>query len=92
MHNFPEGLAVGVAFGVLSVSTGAERSTALSNAIGLALGIGIQNFPEGLGSFILQLYLPKGVSMPLRREGMSRIRSFIWGQFSGTVEILGGSK
>ena len=76
LHNFPEGLAVGVAFGALAY--GGEAAT-LSAALALALGIGIQNLPEGAA-----------LSIPLRREGMSRWRSFFWGQFSGIVEPLGG--
>lgn len=72
LHNIPEGLAVGVAFGAL----GAELSTStLTGALALAIGIGIQNLPEGLA-----------VAMPLRREGMSRGKSFLYGQFSGMVE------
>ena len=74
LHNIPEGLAVGVAFG--AVAAGFE-STSLTGAIALAIGIGIQNFPEGVA-----------VSMPLRREGMSRSRSFMYGQFSGMVEPI----
>jgi ZIP family zinc transporter len=76
LHNFPEGLAVGVAFG--AVSYGLEASS-MAAAVALALGIGIQNLPEGAA-----------VSIPLRREGMSRWKSFFWGQFSGMVEPLGG--
>ncbi len=72
LHNFPEGLAVGVAFG--SVAAGLPAAS-LGGAIALALGIGIQNFPEGAA-----------VSVPLRREGMSRLKSFWFGQLSGTVE------
>ncbi|MGM8214569.1 ZIP family metal transporter [Bacillaceae bacterium W0354] len=72
LHNIPEGLAIGVAFGALA----ADFSTAsLGGAIALAIGIGIQNFPEGLA-----------VSMPLRRDGMSKMKSFFYGQFSGMVE------
>jgi ZIP family zinc transporter len=76
LHNFPEGLAVGVAFGAAAV--GLSQAT-LAGAIALAIGIGLQNFPEGLA-----------VSCPLRREGFSPFKSFMWGQFSGVVEPLGG--
>jgi len=76
LHNIPEGLAVGVAFG--AVSTGLP-SASLAGAVALAIGIGIQNFPEGLA-----------VSAPLRREGMSRLKSFWYGQLSGFVEPVAG--
>ena len=76
LHNFPEGLAVGVAFG--AVAAGLPAAT-LAGAIALAIGIGIQNFPEGLA-----------VSMPLRREGFSRGKSFLYGQASGLVEPIAG--
>ena len=76
LHNFPEGLAVGVAFG--AVAAGLPAAT-LAGAIALAIGIGIQNFPEGLA-----------VSMPLRREGFSRRKSFLYGQASGLVEPVAG--
>ncbi|MGL5973013.1 MAG: ZIP family metal transporter [Oscillospiraceae bacterium] len=75
LHNFPEGLAVGVAFGVAGM--GLEAS--VSSAIVLAIGIGLQNFPEGAG-----------VSLPLRREGFSRRKSFFYGQLSGAVEPIAG--
>jgi len=76
LHNIPEGLAVGVAFG--AVVSGFSSAT-LSAAIALAIGIGIQNFPEGLA-----------VSAPLRHEGMSRLKSFWYGQLSAIVEPIAG--
>lgn len=76
MHNIPEGLAVGVAFG--AVAAGLPSAT-IGGAIALAIGIGLQNFPEGAA-----------VSLPLRREGMGRWRSFVLGQASGVVEPLAG--
>jgi ZIP family zinc transporter len=76
LHNIPEGLAVGVAFG--AVATGMPSAT-IGGAIALAIGIGIQNFPEGTS-----------VSVPLRREGMSQGRAFWYGQLSGIVEPVAG--
>ena len=74
LHNIPEGLVVGVAFGSLAYSL--EGST-LASALTLALGIGLQNFPEG-----------SAVSLPLRREGLSRKKAFFFGQLSGVVEPI----
>ncbi len=76
LHNIPEGLAVGVAFG--GVAAGIP-SASIGAAISLALGIGLQNFPEGAA-----------VSLPLRREGLSRGKSFFYGQASGIVEPIAG--
>lgn len=76
LHNIPEGLAVGVAFG--AVAAGLPSAT-LGGAIALAIGIGLQNFPEGTA-----------VSMPLRREGMGKRNSFLLGQASGMVEPVAG--
>lgn len=75
LHNFPEGLAVGVAFG----SIGSTEGATFGSAMALAIGIGIQNFPEGIA-----------VSLPLHRLGASKRKSFLIGQFSGMVEPLGG--
>lgn len=81
LHNIPEGLAVGVAFGYAAtlVEGSAAASAAIGGAIALAVGIGIQNFPEGAA-----------VSIPLRREGMNRKSAFLIGQFSGMVEPIAG--
>ncbi|MBD3385629.1 ZIP family metal transporter [candidate division KSB1 bacterium] len=76
LHNFPEGLAVGVAFGAVAHNLPAAS---LAGAIALAIGIGIQNFPEGAA-----------VSVPLRREGLSRFKCFWYGQMSGIVEPIAG--
>lgn len=74
LHNIPEGLAVGVAFGALAFN---PTSAAVAGAVALALGIGLQNFPEGAA-----------VSVPLRREGFSRLKAFNYGQLSGAVEPI----
>ena len=76
LHNIPEGLAVGVAFGALAHNPDAGM---LAGAIVLAVGIGLQNFPEGAA-----------VSIPLRREGFSRLKAFNYGQLSGIVEPIAG--
>ena len=76
VHNFPEGLAIGVAFG--AAAAGFPAAT-LSAAVLLTISLAIQNFPEGIA-----------VALPLRREGMSRLRSFWYGQSSALVEPVGG--
>ncbi|MCC7302908.1 MAG: ZIP family metal transporter [Bacteroidia bacterium] len=76
LHNIPEGLAVGVAFG--AAAAGMDGFT-VAGAIALAIGIGIQNLPEGTA-----------VAVPLRREGLGRFRSFWWGQLSAVVEPVAG--
>jgi len=78
LHNIPEGLAVGVAFGAAAMSGSLEHG-ALAGAVALAIGIGLQNFPEGAA-----------VSIPLRREGLSRRKAFLYGQSSGIVEPIAG--
>lgn len=82
LHNLPEGLAVGVAFGVIPslIAQGATPEVlvaATAGAMALAIGIGIQNFPEGAA-----------VSIPLRQEGMSRKKAFLYGQLSAVVEPI----
>lgn len=74
LHNIPEGFAVGVAFGVLKENS---DFSAISGAIAIAVGIGLQNFPEGAA-----------VSLPLRREGYSRKKCIFWGQISAIVEPI----
>jgi len=76
LHNIPEGLSVGVAFGALAHNPDVGM---LTGAIALAIGIGLQNFPEGAA-----------VSIPLRREGLSRLKAFNYGQLSGIVEPVAG--
>jgi ZIP family zinc transporter len=75
LHNIPEGLAVGVAFAAASVEMDVTQGATMAGAVALAVGIGLQNFPEGAA-----------VSMPLRGEGVSRLKSFWYGQLSGLVE------
>ncbi|SHI33307.1 zinc transporter, ZIP family [Dethiosulfatibacter aminovorans DSM 17477] len=76
LHNIPEGLAVGVAFGAVAYGL---PSASIAGAVALAIGIGLQNFPEGAA-----------VSIPLRREGLSRKKAFMYGQASGIVEPIAG--
>jgi zinc transporter, ZIP family len=80
LHNIPEGLAVGVAFGAVAHAADVEAGRELLlGGVALAIGIGLQNFPEGMA-----------VSMPLRREGMGRFKAFMYGQSSGIVEPVAG--
>jgi ZIP family zinc transporter len=76
LHNIPEGLAIGVAFGSAKMGIG---GASVQSAAMLALGIGLQNFPEGVC-----------VAMPLRRDGATRLKSFLIGQASGVVEPFAG--
>jgi len=76
LHNFPEGLAVGVAFGAAVYNL---PGATVAGAIALAIGIGLQNIPEGTA-----------VAMPLRREGISKFKCFWYGQLSAVVEPIGG--
>lgn len=75
IHNFPEGLAVGVAFGALASNPNPE---AFIGAVGLAIGIGLQNIPEGAA-----------LSIPIRTDGKSRLNAFYWGSMSAIVEPIG---
>ena len=75
LHNIPEGLAVGVAFGALA--SGLDIGMEMGGAIALAIGMGMQNAPEGFA-----------VSMPLRRQGVSKWKSWKWGQLSAIVEPI----
>ena len=76
LHNIPEGLAVGVLFGAAAAGM---QEASIAGAIALAIGIGIQNFPEGIA-----------VAMPLRRHGVTRLKSFWFGQLSAIVEPVAG--
>ncbi|HJO70630.1 MAG TPA: ZIP family metal transporter [Flavobacteriaceae bacterium] len=76
LHNIPEGLAIGVLFG--GVASGIPEAS-IAGAVVLAFGIGLQNFPEGIA-----------VAMPLRRSGVSKLKSFWYGQLSAIVEPIAG--
>ena len=75
LHNVPEGLAVGLAFGL----AGNSSAMPLSGALALSLGMALQNFPEGAA-----------ISLPLKKEGLSNTRSFVYGALSGIVEPIAG--
>jgi len=75
VHNIPEGLALGVAFGATALGPELANGATLGAAVALAMGLGLQNVPEGVA-----------VAMPLRRDGAGRLRSFWWAQFSASVE------
>ncbi len=77
LHNIPEGLAIGVAFGAAAHGAALGDGASLAGAVALALGIGLQNFPEGMA-----------ISLPLRRSGVRPMRSFWFGQLSAAVEPL----
>ncbi|HIU24703.1 MAG TPA: ZIP family metal transporter [Candidatus Coprovicinus avistercoris] len=79
LHNIPEGMSVGLLFAMAAQTAGAAGDTYLGLAIALAMGIGLQNFPEGAA-----------ISLPLTREGMSKKRAFVLGSLSGIVEPIFG--
>lgn len=79
LHNIPEGMSVGLMFAMAAQGAGAEGAAYLGMAFALALGIGLQNFPEGAA-----------ISLPLAREGFSRPRAFLMGSLSGIVEPVFG--
>lgn len=79
LHNIPEGMSVGLLFAMAGQSSGPERAAYLGMAVALAIGMGLQNFPEGAA-----------ISLPLRREGMSRGKAFVMGSLSGIVEPIFG--
>ena len=79
LHNIPEGMSVGLLFAMAGQSSGPERTAYLGMAMALAIGMGLQNFPEGAA-----------ISLPLRREGMSRGKAFVMGSLSGIVEPIFG--